>query len=55
MRDEGYAVEESELGNVYYPSKGLYFKPDAEIRRMEYPWITRLEVKGSIINKEELE
>ena len=33
----------------------VIFKPDAEIRRMEYPWITRLEVKGSIINKEELE
>ena len=53
MRGEGYAVEESEMGKIYYPAKGLSFEPDAEIRRMEYPWITRLEVNGAIINKEE--
>lgn len=53
MRGEGYAVEESEMGKIYYPTKGLSFEPDAEIRRMKYPWITRLEVNGAIINKEE--
>ena len=53
MRSEGYAVEESELGKIYYPAKGLSFEEDAEIRRMEYPWITCFEVVGAIINKEE--
>ena len=54
MLADGYAVEESELGKIYYPSKGLSFEENAEIRRMEYPWITTLEVKGAIIHKEEL-
>ena len=54
MLAEGYAVEESELGKVYYPEKGLSFEEDAEIRRMEYPWLTTLEVKGAIIHKGEL-
>ena len=54
MCDEGYLVEETELGKVYYPSKGLSFADNAEIKRMEYPWITCLEVDGAIINKEEL-
>ncbi len=54
MKEEGYAVEESELGKVYYPAKGLSFEENAEIRRMEYPWITCLEVVGVIIHKEEL-
>lgn len=54
MLADGYAVEESELGKIYYPAKGLSFEENAEIRRMEYPWITTLEVKGAIIHKEEL-
>lgn len=54
MLEEGYAVEESELGKVYYPAKGLTFTEDAEIKRMEYPWITCMEVAGAVIHKEEL-
>ena len=54
MLSEGYAVEESELGKIYYPAKGLSFEENAEIKRMEYPWITCLEVDGAIIHKEEL-
>ena len=55
MREEGYLVEETELGKVYYPAKGLSFAEDAQIKRMEYPWITCLEVDGAIIHKEVLE
>ena len=55
MIEEGYLVEETELGKVYYPSKGLSFAEDAEIKRMEYPWITCLEVDWAIIHKEVLE
>ena len=29
MLADGYAVEESELGKIYYPAKGLSFKEDA--------------------------
>ena len=54
MRGAGNLVEETELGKVYYPSKGLSFAKDAVIKRMEYPWLTCLEVEGAIINKEEL-
>ena len=54
MRGAGNLVEETELGKVYYPSKGLSFAEDAVIKRMEYPWLTCLEVEGAIINKEEL-
>ena len=55
MRGEGYLVEETDLGKVYYPAVGLSFTETTEIRRMEYPWITCLEVDGAIIHKEELE
>lgn len=54
MVKDGYAVEESELGKIYYPAKGLSFEESAEIRRMEYPWLTTLEVSGAVIHKEEL-
>ena len=54
MCAEGYLVEETELGKVYYPAKGLSFANDAEIKRMEYPWITCLEVDGATIHKEEM-
>ena len=54
MLADGYAVEESELGKIYYPAKGLSFEESAEIRRMEYPWLICMEVKGAVIHKEEL-
>ena len=38
MAKKGYAMDKSELGNVYYPSTAIHY--------MDYPWISCFEVKG---------
>ena len=42
----GYVWENSELGYVYYLQEEIYFSDQAEIRYVEYPWITCFEVEG---------
>ena len=54
MLAKGYAVDESELGRVYYPAKGIQREEVVVVKRMEYPWITCLEVEGIKIDKSEL-
>ena len=54
MLEKGYLVEESELGKVYYPSRGITREETVTVKRMEYPWITRTEVEGMKVNKQEL-
>ena len=54
MAEKGYRTEESELGKVYYPCKGIWREETVTVKRMEYPWITRMEVEGMKVNKAEL-
>lgn len=54
MAEQGYVSDESELGKVYYPKKGIMREAEVTVKRMEYPWITCLEVEGMKIVKSEL-
>ena len=46
MKERGYAVDQSELGNVYYPEKGISRDEKVSVNYVEYPWITCFEVEG---------
>lgn len=46
MKEKGYAVDQSELGNVYYPEKGVIRDEKVSVNYVEYPWITCFEVEG---------
>ena len=46
MAKKGYAMDKSELGNVYYPSTGICIEESIAIHYMDYPWISCFEVKG---------
>ncbi|WP_243117498.1 hypothetical protein [Extibacter muris] len=51
MLEKGYDVDESELGNVYYPKEGIIIPGQITVRYEEYPWITCFEVEGIEIKK----
>ncbi|BDF33217.1 hypothetical protein CE91St62_12820 [Lachnospiraceae bacterium] len=51
MLEKGYDVDESELGNVYYPKEGIIIPGQIMVRYVEYPWITCFEVEGIEIKK----
>lgn len=44
--EQGYLQEESTLGQVYYPAKGVELYGQIVIRYMEYPWISTFEIDG---------
>ena len=52
MQKKGYAVSQSELGNVYYPEEGGEVPENIVVKYVEYPWITCFEVEGLKIMKE---
>ena len=52
MQKKGYAVSQSELGNVYYPEEGVEVPENIVVKYVEYPWITCFEVEGLKIMKE---
>ena len=51
MERKGYEWQLSPLGNVYYPKDALVFDENAEVMYVEYPWITKFDVKGIKIAK----
>lgn len=51
METAGYVWENSELGYVYYLQEEICFSDQAEIRYVEYPWITCFEVEGIELKK----
>ena len=51
MREKGYAEDQSELGNVYYPAEGVSRAETVSVNYVEYPWITCFEVEGLDIIK----
>lgn len=46
MLDKGYIAEVSEIGRVYYPSRGVELSGKVTVSYVEYPWITRFETEG---------
>lgn len=52
MSERGYRIDQSELGNVYYPKAGINIVGSVEVNYVEYPWITCFEVEGIKILKE---
>ncbi|WP_346706456.1 hypothetical protein [Merdimonas faecis] len=52
MREKGYASDQSELGNVYYPAEGVSRTETVSVNYVEYPWITCFEVEGLSIVKD---
>ncbi len=44
----GYICDESALGRVYYPAKGIEICGQPAVRYMEYPWISTFETDGMI-------
>ena len=46
MLERGYDVDESELGNVYYPREGIEIPEHITVNYIEYPWITCWEAEG---------
>lgn len=44
--EQGYTWDESVLGRVYYPDKGVEIDGQIVVRYMEYPWISTFEVDG---------
>ncbi len=55
MLAKGYTVRESELGKVYYPSKGVKASEKIIVKYVEYPWISCFEAEGLELDKEETE
>ena len=55
MLAKGYASDQSELGNVYYPKEGVAVPEKITVKYVEYPWITCFEVDGMEITAEEKE
>lgn len=53
MRKQGYICDRSILGNVYYPEQGVRIEEPIEIKYVEYPWITRFEVSGIFVDKDD--
>lgn len=51
MAETGYTCEKSDLGNVFYKADEIIISEDAIVKYVEYPWITRFEVKGMDIIK----
>lgn len=51
MLEKGYDVDESELGNVYYPREGIVIRDKIIVKYVEYPWITCWEAEGIEIEK----
>ncbi|GFI38077.1 hypothetical protein AALA13_02940 [Lachnospiraceae bacterium 50-23] len=51
MAEKGYDADCSEMGNVYYPRKGVSILDSIAVNYVEYPWITCFEVEGIEIIK----
>lgn len=51
MAEKGYRVDRSTLGYVYYPKEGVCIADEIEVKYVEYPWITRFEVRGITAEK----
>ncbi len=52
MIEKGYMADQSELGNVYYPSEGIRITEGIAVNYMDYPWISCFEVEGIEIIKD---
>lgn len=50
---KGYEADESELGNVYYPSEGITIPEKIIVNYVVYPWITCFQVDGVEIIKKD--
>lgn len=53
MAAKGYEVEQSELGNVYYPKEGVAVPGSITVKYEVYPWISCFEVEGIEIIKDD--
>ena len=51
LAEKGYDADCSEMGNVYYPRKGVSILDSIAVNYVEYPWITCFEVEGIEIIK----
>ena len=52
MKEKGYAADQSELGNVYYPQQGIIISDKIAVNYEEYPWISCFRVEGIQILKD---
>ena len=52
MLEEGYVLDESVLGKVYYPKDGIWVQDKIVVKYVDYPWISCFEVDGIEILKE---
>lgn len=53
MLEKGYVREQSELGDVYYPSEGINIPDKIIVKYVDYPWISCFEVEGIEILKKD--
>lgn len=53
MFKKGYVLDESVLGKVYYPQKGIRIEDKITVKYVDYPWISCFEVEGIEILKNE--
>lgn len=44
--EEGFTVEKTELGNVYYKEDEVVITGDVTVKYVVHPWISRFEVEG---------
>jgi len=45
-RDEGYIVDESRIGRVYYPGENVEVTGDISVEYIVQPWISSFVVEG---------
>ena len=50
---KGYLHDVSELGDVYYPEKGISIPDKVIVKYVHYEWISCFEVEGITILKEQ--
>lgn len=53
MEKKGYVTDQSEMGNVYYPSESIRIAEKIAVNYVDYPWISCFEVEGIEITKAE--
>lgn len=51
MLSRGYICDQSELGDVYYPTEGVKIADKIAVNYVVYPWLERCEAEGIEIER----
>ena len=51
MFSKGYICDQSELGDVYYPTEGVKIADKIAVNYVVYPWLERCEAEGIEIER----